>query len=105
MLKILLEMWNYQVIEAENGASAVWLTEKTLPDLILMDVRMPELDGFETARRIRASAETDGVPIIFLSGCVEPAYREQAFQAGGNEFLVKPLDFKELEDLLSKYLQ
>lgn len=104
MLKFLLESWNYLVIEAVNGAEAFCIAETEKPDLILMDVRMPDLDGFETARKIRESGNMDGVPIIFLSGCAEQFYRDRTKEAGGNDYLVKPLDFDRLANTLGKYL-
>lgn len=104
MLRLLLEMWRYGVIEAKDGVEAVSLAEKQQPDLILMDVKLPLLDGFATTRRIRASTAIDGVPIVFLSGCAEDEYRRAAFAAGGNEYLIKPLDFEQLEGTLGKYI-
>jgi len=104
MLKILLEIWDYSVLEAKDGGEALSFAEKEHPDLILMDVRMPQLDGFETARRIRQSEKTGSVPIIFLSGFAETAFRNEAAAAGGNEYLIKPVDFGELETLLGRFL-
>ena len=104
MLKTLLEIWGYRVLEAKDGGEAFGFAEKARPDLILMDVRMPRFDGFETARRIRRSKKTVGVPIIFISGCAEKSYRNEAGDAGGNEYMVKPVDFGVLEKTLVKYL-
>lgn len=69
-----------------------------------MDVRMPLLDGFGAARQIRQSKKIDGIPIIFLSACAEAVYFERAKEAGGDEYLVKPLDFDLLEGSIKKYL-
>ena len=104
MLKVLLEIWDYNVLEAKDGREALGFAEKTCPDLILMDVRMPRFDGFETARRLRRSEKTRRVPIIFLSGCAENKYRKEAGAVGGNEYFIKPLDFGELERTIFKYL-
>lgn len=104
MLRTLLEIWGYRVLEAKDGGEALRYAEIMRPDLILMDVRMPLFDGFETARRIRSSERTGTMPIIFLSGCAEQNYRNEAGDAGGNEYLVKPLDFGELERTLFMYL-
>jgi sigma-B regulation protein RsbU (phosphoserine phosphatase) len=104
MLKILLEMWKSKVIEAADGSEAIKLSETIHPDLILMDVRMPDLSGFEVTQHLRQSAKTAGIPIIFLSGCAEENYKKQASAVGGNEYLVKPIDFQELETTLVKYL-
>ncbi len=103
MLRLMLEIWNYRVHEAKNGFEAIEVAKKENPNLILMDVRMPRLDGFETARMMRRSDVVDGTPIIFLSGCAQRFYRQIAFEAGGDEFLTKPVDFHLLETLLSRY--
>lgn len=105
MLKILLEMWNYQVIEAATGGEAIIIAEKTCPDLILMDVRIPHFDGFEVTRQIRQSAKIESVPVVFISGCAEAVYRQMGSAAGGNEYLTKPLDFAELKNTLVKYIR
>lgn len=104
MLKLLLEVWKYRVVEAKDGIEAINLAGISCPDLILMDVRMPNLDGFEVTRQIRHSAKIESVPVVFLSGYAEPLYRQKASAAGGNEYLVKPLDFEELEHTLGKYI-
>ena len=104
MLKIMLEMWNYRVLEAENGEEAVSSARANCPDLILMDLKMQLLSGLEATRQIRRSAEIAGVPIIFVSGCAEAGFRRAALDAGGNEYLVKPIVFEHLENVLAKYV-
>lgn len=104
MLKILLEMWEYRVVEAKDGIEAVSVAENTRPDLILMDVKMPDLDGFGVTEKIRQSEKIENVPIIFLSGCGEAVYKQKASAVGGNEYLVKPLNFQELESTLGRYV-
>jgi CheY-like chemotaxis protein len=104
MLKIMLEMWNYRVIEAENGEEAVIFAQERRPDLILMDLKMQLLSGLEATRQIRRSADMGGVPIIFISGCAEPNYRRAARDAGGNEYLIKPIVFEHLEKVVAKYI-
>ena len=105
MLKTLLEMWKYRVVEAIDGNEALIVAEQTHPDLILMDVKMGKMDGFEVTRNIRRSTTIKTVPIVFLSGCAENASKEKAFAAGGSDYLVKPLDFDELERALAKYIR
>jgi CheY-like chemotaxis protein len=104
MLKFLLEMWKYRVIEAADGLEAFSVAEKSRPDLILMDAKLPNSDGFETTRRIREAEHIKRVPIIFLSGCTEEIYRRTAGTVGADEYLVKPLDFSLLENTLEKYV-
>ena len=104
MLKTLLEMWKFMVIEAIDGIEAIKMAEKNCPDLILMDVKMPDLDGFGLTRQIRQSAKIEKVPIVFLSGCAEKIYKQKGSAVGGNEYLTKPLDFDALEKILVKYI-
>lgn len=104
MLKIMLEMWKYRVLEAENGEEAVESARAHRPDLILMDLKMQLLSGLEATRQIRRSAEIGGVPIVFVSGCAEPGFRRAALDAGGNEYLVKPIVFESLEKVLAEYI-
>lgn len=103
MLKYLLEMWTYRVIEAADGLEAVSIAEKTRPDLVLMDVKLPKLDGFETTRRFRQSESLNRIPIIFTSGCAEEINRRTAADAGADGYLIKPLDFALLENTVEKY--
>jgi CheY-like chemotaxis protein len=104
MLKFLLEMWKYRVLEADDGIEALIIAEQERPDLILMDVRLPGLDGFDATRQIRKSEKIQSVPVIFLSGCAEASSRNAANDAGGNEYLVKPINFQELQYTLGKYI-
>jgi len=100
MLRLLLETWRYRALEAADGIEALSLAERETPDLILMDVKMPRLDGFETTRRLRASGKTSEVPIIFLTGCAEETDRRHASAVGATEYMLKPLDFERLETIL-----
>jgi len=91
-----LEKMGHTVIVAENGKQAVSQYHEVKPDLVLMDVIMPEMDGHEAARRMRHD-ENHWVPIIFLSGRVEPEDIFAGIQAGGDDYLTKPVDFRILE--------
>ena len=105
LLKMLLESWNYCVIEAEDGIEALKSAEKASPDLILMDVRIPLLDGLEAARQIRQSATICRIPIIFISGCAEPKYRAAARAIGANAYLTKPFDFDQLQSVIAEQVK
>lgn len=105
MLKCLLNIWNYRSIEAIDGWEAIRRTEETKPDLILMDVRLPGIDGIEATRLIRAMPNVGGgVPIIFISASAEKSLQTAAIAAGGSEYIVKPLDFEQLKNALEKYI-
>jgi CheY-like chemotaxis protein len=89
-LGALLEAFGFHVVPAANGEEAVALARERRPDLILMDIMMPHLDGFEATRRIRRFPETRDVPIITLTA-MEGA-RAQALKAGASDFLAKPVN-------------
>ena len=89
-LSALLEAFGYCVLRAVNGLEAVDLALERRPDLILMDIMMPELDGFEATRRIRGREETRHIPIITLTAM--DGARSLALDAGANDFLPKPIN-------------
>ena len=83
----------YRVTGAANGAQALELAERNHPDLVLLDIRMPAMDGLEVGRQLWQKA---GVPFIFLSAYGEKEYVEQAAESGALGFLVKPLDVPQI---------
>ena len=104
MLRTLLELWSFRVIEAGNGEEAIMTARHESPNLILMDVGIPVVDGMEATRRIREFGSADAMPIVFISGYAHKQFRLAALASGGNEYLVKPIDFRELEIVLGKYV-
>lgn len=93
-LRALLEAFGYEVIEAVNGREAIDKALAQHPDLILMDIMMPELDGFEATRQLRGHAQTKGTPIIAVTA-MEGAH-QLAIQAGANDYVRKPVDIRRL---------
>ncbi|MCA1555925.1 MAG: response regulator [Acidobacteria bacterium] len=104
MFRTMLEIQGYRVIEAADGEQAVHLAESARPDLILIDGRLPRLDGFAATRRIRELGHVGRVPIVFVSGHAEPAFLSLAREAGCDEYFVKPFSLNQLGGLLEKYL-
>jgi CheY-like chemotaxis protein len=100
MLQLLLEVFGCRVIPAHDGEEAMSLVEKTLPDLILMDMRMPHLDGLSLTRMIRSHPTLNEVPIIAVTGMVTPQFKSEVLSAGCNDCLYKPIDFDRLEQLI-----
>jgi len=78
------------VLVAESGLSALAQLEHSQPDLILLDVMMPELDGFETCRRLKANAKWRDIPVLFMTALDEPAQKVRAFEVGALDYIVKP---------------
>jgi len=104
MLKMLLESEHFHVLEAATGAEALTAVRKGFPDVILMDLALPGLDGFETIRRIRKIDGFQNTPIIVLTAYTGQSVYETALQAGTSYFMAKPIDFDELADLLKQIL-
>lgn len=105
MLKYLLEIWNYQVIEAMSGEEALQMALDKKPDVILMDYKLPMIDGLTTTKLIRERGELEDTVIIFVSAYSEPSVRSSALVAGGDDFLVKPINFGDLEKSLQTHLK
>jgi CheY-like chemotaxis protein len=102
-LRALLEAFGYRVIEAVNGREAVDIALRRRPDLILMDIMMPELDGFEATRELRRHAEMHATPIIAVTA-MEGAH-QLAIQAGANDYVRKPVDIRRLVAKVHDWLQ
>jgi CheY-like chemotaxis protein len=104
MLQYLLELRGCRVAVAHDGVMAVRAAWSEHPDLILMDASLPRLDGLAATRLIRGVAALHHVPIVFLSGHAHPAFRAVALETGGDEFLAKPFEIKQLDSVLEKHL-
>jgi CheY-like chemotaxis protein len=102
MMRRLLEMSGYHVIEAVNGKEAVEMAERDRPDLILMDLSLPQLDGLDATRRIRELDGLERVPIVAVSAHDTSDFHADALAAGCNEYITKPIDFDQLEATLKK---
>ena len=94
----------YRVVAARNGVEAVERATAERPDVILMDVQMPQMDGLEATERIRADASLRGVPIIALSALAMPGDRERCLNAGADAYLSKPVSLKKLVDVIEAHL-
>ena len=96
LLKILLTNEKFQVCTANNGRACIEMTKKEHPDLILLDVMMPDINGFDTAVILKKDPETKDIPIIFLTALNSPQDLVHGFQVGANDFLTKPFNKEEL---------
>ena len=102
MMRRLLEMSGYRVVEAVNGQEAVEAARRERPDLILMDLSLPKLDGLAATRRIRQEDGLREVPIVAVSAHDTADFHADALAAGCNEYVTKPIDFDQLVKLLSR---
>nr|WP_320060263.1 response regulator [uncultured Bacteroides sp.] len=96
LLKVLLTNEKFNVITASGGLQAIDLVDKEHPDLILLDVMMPEMNGFEVAHHLKENPETAEIPIIFLTALNSTPDVVKGFQVGGNDFISKPFNKEEL---------
>jgi CheY-like chemotaxis protein len=105
-LKMLLETRGHSVRVAENGQHAIDVAVEDPPDVILMDIRMPVMDGITATRHLRSRPETEAVPVICVSGYLgENHCMADAFAAGCLECLPKPLEWRRFEELLAELQQ
>lgn len=86
----------YHIRTAANGCECLDSLEQFQPDVILMDIKMPELDGIEACRRIKADAQHDNIPVVFVTGSTDDRTLEAAFAAGGRDYIRKPINRIEL---------
>jgi CheY-like chemotaxis protein len=105
MMRRLLEMTGYRVVEAMNGEEAVRLAKAESPNLILMDLSLPVIDGLAATRLIRKLPQLESTPIIAVSAHDTSDFQSEAIEAGCNTYVTKPIDFNELEELIAKLLQ
>ncbi len=89
---------------ALSGENALKAVERNKPDLILLDVLMPGIDGYEVCRRLKANPETAGIPVVFVTALEEAASRETGFNVGGADFLNKPFEAAEVKACVAKHL-
>lgn len=104
LMRLQLEQLGYLVIEAENGEKALEVAEREHPDIILMDLSLPVVDGIAAAENIRATDGLNGVPIIAVTAHQETDFREGAKAAGFDAYVTKPIDIKSLDDLIKGLL-
>lgn len=104
LLKTWLERKGFNVVEAENGKQAIATAQAMLPDLIIMDVHMPELDGLSATRMIRSLKELDGIPVVAVSAYGAQQFRADALAAGCNEYVSTPFEPDNLESVIRSFL-
>ena len=96
MLKMRLELLDFEVLAAEDGEKGCEMAVTERPDIILMDLEMPVIDGWEATRRLKGNPQTQDIPIIALTAHALAGEREKAIAAGCDEFDTKPIEFDRL---------
>jgi two-component system, cell cycle response regulator DivK len=104
LLKTWLEKKGFNVVEAENGNQAVLAAQKLRPDLIIMDIEMPELDGLAATRKIRSLKDLDNIPVLAVSAYGAQQFRADALAAGCSEYVSTPFEPDNLERVIRSFL-
>ena len=105
MLSRRLGRRGYEVVIAIDGQEGIDLAESTLPDVILMDMSLPVIDGWEATRRIKAAPSTENIPVIALTAHAMAGDRDQALEAGCDDYDIKPLELDRLLGKISEQLE
>jgi len=98
-LKVLvniLKNQDYKIRKVTNGQSAIKAVKKELPDLILLDIKMPDMDGYEVCKKLKSDRETQDIPIIFISALSDVFDKVKAFEVGGIDYITKPFQQEEV---------
>jgi two-component system cell cycle response regulator DivK len=105
LVRRVLEAEGYRILEAEDGPTGIEMALLEAPDLILVDINMPDMDGYEVTRRLRALGKFRNVPIIALTAKVMKGDRERTLEAGCSGYIEKPIDVDRFPIQLAAYLQ
>jgi two-component system cell cycle response regulator DivK len=104
MMRRLLEMSGFRVVEATNGKEAVKVASDVRPQIILMDLSLPFIDGLAATRQIRGLPDLHRVPIVAVSAHDTADFHNEALNAGCDAYVTKPIDYPELEELVNRLL-
>ncbi|MBI5555976.1 MAG: response regulator [Elusimicrobia bacterium] len=104
LLRDILTYHKYEVLEAQDGQTAIKIAREQKPDLILMDIQMPVLDGFTAAKILKNEAQTKDIKIIGITSFAMKGDKEKILEAGFDDYIPKPIDTRLLPELVKKYL-
>ncbi|MBK7825103.1 response regulator [Nannocystis sp.] len=105
MLSRRLRRKGYEVLVATDGQEGIAMAQRELPDLVLMDLSLPDLDGWEATRRLKANAKTQAIPVIALTAHAMSGDREKAIDAGCDEYDTKPIDLRRLLSKMIRFVE
>lgn len=102
LVKAMLRNKNYEVVSAQSGAQALKIVEEQKPDIIILDIMMPGMDGYEVLARLRSNVETKDIKVIMLSAISKEEDIQKAMELGADDYITKPIVVKKLHDALDK---
>jgi two-component system cell cycle response regulator DivK len=105
LVRRVLEAEGFQVLEAEDGQQGLEVAREERPDMILVDISMPDMDGYEVTARLRRMGEVGRVPIVALTANVMKGDREKTLAAGCDGYIPKPIDIDALPDQIARFLR
>ena len=102
LLEVNLELEGYDVLTANHGEEAFEIASRELPDLVILDIMMPRLDGYQTCQKLKAQPSTEPIPVVFLSAKAQQSDIEKGRSFGVSEYLTKPFDPNDLLDVVER---
>jgi len=105
LLRARLESWGFETLRAKDGAEALSKIESSLPDLVLLDIMMPKIDGIEVARRVKNNPDLPFIPIIMQTALDSTENKVEGLEAGADDYITKPIDFPELKARVNSMLR
>jgi two-component system, cell cycle response regulator DivK len=103
-LKLMLKLSGFEPLEACDGEQAIEIARREKPDLVLMDISLPIIDGLQATRELRADEGLGRLPIIIVSAYDSPETRDEARASGSTDYISKPIEFDRLKEMIEKYL-
>jgi two-component system cell cycle response regulator len=103
ILKTRLERAAHKVIEAQNGEEGLALAVSSTPDLIILDVMMPKMDGWQVCRLLKANPVTSPIPVVMLTACSKQVEELRGYESGANDYMMKPWDHDRLLEIIRKW--
>ncbi|MEM8860083.1 MAG: response regulator [Chloroflexota bacterium] len=104
LLTMIMELHGYEITIVQNGVEALHLALEDPPDIILLDILLPEFDGFEVCKFFKHYDDTKDIPIIFISACEDAEFKLKAFASGGDDYLTKPFQIDEAIARINNHL-
>ena len=96
---------DYTVYAAKNGQSAIRIAKKQLPDVVLLDILMPEMDGYEVLAHLKSDEETQKIPVIFITGLISPEDEKRGLEMGAADYISKPFEAEDVRTKIRKQIQ